>query len=167
MKLLVSGGLGFIGSNYILHVLQQDRDIRVVNVDALTYAGNERNVERVFGEMLDDRYFFYHADITDLVMMDYIVKTEKPDWIINFAAESHVSRAAWGAAPFIKTNVMGVYHLLCLCQKHDIKFFQISTDEVYGSIDEGEVDEEAPLKPTNLYSASKAAADIFCHAFAS
>lgn len=167
MKLLVTGGLGFIGSNYILHVLQQDSDIRVVNVDALTYAGNERNVERVFGEMLDDRYFFYHADITDLTMMEHIVKTENPEWIINFAAESHVSRAAWGAAPFINSNILGVYRLLCLCHKYKINYFQISTDEVYGSIDEGEVDESAALRPTNLYSASKAAADLFCHAFAS
>lgn len=166
MKLLVTGGLGFIGSNYILHVLQQDSDIRVVNVDALTYAGNERNVERVFGEMLDDRYFFYHADITDLVMMDHIVATEKPDWIINFAAESHVSRAAWGASPFINTNILGVYRLLCLCKKYNIKFFQISTDEVYGSIEKGEVNESVALRPANLYSASKAAADLFCHAFA-
>lgn len=166
MKLLVTGGAGFIGSYYIYHVLKNDPEIQVVNVDSLTYAGNQSNLNPIFQDELDSRYKFYHVDITDLEMMEHILTNEKPDWVINFAAESHVSRAAWGASPFIRTNIMGVYYLLTLCHKYGIKFFQISTDEVYGSIAEGEVDETEALKPTNLYSASKAAADLFCHAFA-
>jgi dTDP-glucose 4,6-dehydratase len=98
-------------------------------------------------------------------MMEEILQHEKPDWIINFAAESHVSRSAWGAGPFFKSNVIGTYTLLVLGMKHKINFLQISTDEVYGSIDQGEATEDSPLKPGNLYSVSKSSADLLCLAF--
>lgn len=173
---LVTGGAGFIGSNFIHYLLGTYEDIRVVNVDALTYAGNAENL----AEIADDpRYVFVHANICDKDAMAAVVDEYDPDYVVNFAAESHVDRSIDTPELFADTNVMGTVTLLNVCLAAweaadggfgDHKFLQVSTDEVYGSLSLDEPDtffrEDTPLSPHSPYSASKAAADLFVLAYA-
>ena len=159
MNFLVTGGAGFIGSNLVMYLLGKYKDVRVVNLDKLTYAGNLENLESVQG---DPRYVFEHGDICDRAVVDNVVARHGVDAIINVAAESHVDRSIQGAAEFIRTNVGGTNVLLEAAKEHSIKkFVQVSTDEVYGSLGpEGAFTEETPLHPNSPYAASKAAADL-------
>jgi len=160
MKLLVTGGAGFIGSNFIRHVLATDPECGIVNLDKLTYAGNLENLADIEG---NPNYSFVRADITDARGVADILNAERPDVIVNFAAESHVDRSILSAGEFIRTNAAGVQALLDAAREAKIsRFVQISTDEVYGSIEPGHpgVTEEAPLMPSSPYAASKAAADL-------
>ena len=171
---LVTGGAGFIGSNFVLYMLKKHEDIRIVNVDLLTYAGNLENLESVKD---DPRHVFVQADICDREAIKAVFDEYQPDYVINFAAESHVDRSIENPGAFADTNVMGTVNLLN-CAKDawlvggewgDHKFLQVSTDEVYGTLSLDEPDtfftEETPLSPHSPYSASKASADMFVVAY--
>ena len=159
--LLVTGGCGFIGSNFIHYLLAKYPDYRVVNLDKLTYAGNPANL----ASLADDiRYRFVEGDICDRTAVDALVA--EADMIVNFAAESHVDRSIMGGAEFVHTNFNGTYELLESAKEHGVeRFHQISTDEVYGSIDEGAWTEEWPLAPRNPYSATKASAELLVRSY--
>ncbi len=158
MKLIVTGGAGFIGSNFVRVVLRRRPDAEIVVVDALTYAGNLANLAEV---RADPRLEFARADITDAGAID-AVAAKGADAIVHFAAESHVDRSIADAAPFLKTNVLGTGVLLDAAVRRRIRrFLHVSTDEVYGSLgSEGRSKEDAPLRPTSPYAASKAASDL-------
>ncbi len=161
--ILVTGGAGFIGSNFIRYVLQHDPDVQIVNVDALTYAGNLTNLEDVADS---PRYHFVRGKIQDQALIEQVCRDYGVEGIINFAAESHVDRSIHSAAPFLETNVLGVLHLLEVVRKLSIpRFVHISTDEVYGSIAEGAATEESPLRPNSPYAASKASADLLIRSY--
>lgn len=164
MNLLITGGAGFIGSNFIHFVLREHPDVSVVNLDALTYCGNLENLRSVEKH---PRYRFVKADIADSDAVQRVFETKQFDAIINFAAETHVDRSITGPAVFLRTNVIGTQVLLDLALKHNVKrFVQISTDEVYGSLPEtGCFSETTPLAPNSPYSASKAAADFLVRAY--
>ncbi len=167
MKILVTGGAGFIGSNFIYYMLRSYPDIQITNLDKLTYAGNLENLAIVEKDsFLSSRYKFIKGDIADAGLIDRIM-AEGFDAIINFAAESHVDRSIEDAGIFLKTNVLGTQNLLEGLKKHKIeRFIQISTDEVYGSLgSEGKFTEHSPLMPNSPYSASKASADLICRAY--
>ncbi len=152
---LVTGGAGFIGSNFIRMMLQKYDDIKVINLDKLTYAGNLENLKVIED---DERYQFIKGDICDGSLVESLVK--ESDIVVNFAAESHVDRSIGKPDDFIQTDVFGTFQLLEACRLYGIdKFLQISTDEVYGSIDSGLFKEGDPLMPSSPYSASKAGAD--------
>ncbi len=160
-SLLVTGGCGFIGANFVRRVLREHPDYRVVNLDKLTYAGNPANLD---GLQADERYRFVHGDICDAGVVDPLVA--QADWVVNLAAESHVDRSILGGADFLHTNVQGTYVLLEAARRHGVeRYHQVSTDEVYGSIEEGAWDEGRPLQPRNPYSATKASADLLVRAF--
>ncbi|KJU81282.1 dTDP-glucose 4,6-dehydratase [Candidatus Magnetobacterium bavaricum] len=162
MRILVTGGCGFIGSNFIRHILDKYNDYEVVNLDALTYAGNVNNLKDVDTK----RYRFVHDSVASADTVVGLIRDV--DAVVNFAAESHVDRSIEDAQPFLITNVMGVQVLLDAARKADIKrFVHISTDEVYGSLetDEGVFTETTPLGPNSPYSASKGAADLLVHAY--
>jgi dTDP-glucose 4,6-dehydratase len=161
--LFVTGGCGFIGSNFIRHLLQSDRDIHIINFDALTYAGNLANLSDVVN---DPRYKFIKGDITDRDAVAHALP-EGIDAIINFAAESHVDRSILDSGPFVRTNVLGTQTLLDAARaKKTRRFVQVSTDEVYGSLGPtGLFTETTPLAPSSPYSASKAAADMLVMAY--
>ena len=161
MRLLVTGGCGFIGSNFIRHVLRHYSQTLVSNVDALTYAGNKANIEGV-AEEYGERYEFFHADIANSVQMDAQMSKHPFYAVINFAAESHVDRSIDSPLNFIHTNVVGTGVLIEAARRHGVKrFVQISTDEVYGSLGpEGRFTEQSPIEPSSPYSASKASADL-------
>jgi dTDP-glucose 4,6-dehydratase len=162
MKLLVTGGAGFIGSNFIRHIRQEHPDWEVTNLDKLTYAGNLENLKNIQDQA---GYQFVKGDIVDRKLVDRLL-SQGFDVIVNFAAESHVDRSILDASPFIETNVKGTQVLLEGAKKHGIqRFVQVSTDEVYGSIDGGRFAEESPLSPNSPYSASKTAADLLCRAY--
>ncbi len=160
MKFLVTGGAGFIGSAFIrLLMSDPDRSRRVVNLDKLTYAGNLENLATIAS---DSRYRFVHGDICDAALVNALVAEEKPDVIVNFAAESHVDRSILSPAPVFETNLRGTFTLLEAARTHQTpRYVQISTDEVYGSIDPPhDADENYPLRASSPYSASKAGADL-------
>jgi len=162
MKVLVTGGAGFIGSNFIRHMLSNYDDIEIVNFDLLTYAGRLENLQDVKD---DPRYRFIHGDIRDRKAVEPLVK-EKFDLIVNFAAETHVDRSVVEAGSFVLTDAYGTYILLDAARKFDVKrFVQISTDEVYGSIKNGSFKETDILNPSSPYSASKASGDHIALAF--
>jgi len=163
MKLLVTGGAGFIGSNFIRFVLQNHPDWVVTNLDKLTYAGNLENLNDVEG---NSRYSFIKGDIADRELVGNLLG-KRFDAIINFAAESHVDRSIMDASPFIETNIKGTQVLLEGAKQYGIeRFIQVSTDEVYGSLGlEGKFTEESPLSPNSPYAASKTAADLLCRAY--
>jgi len=163
MKTLVTGGCGFIGANFVRYMLRQHKDAELVNLDALTYAGNLENLADVEG---DPRYSFVRGDITDPDAVAAVME-RGIDAVVNFAAESHVDRSILDSTPFVKTNVLGTQVLLDAAVKHTVKrFVQVSTDEVYGSLGAaGKFTESSPLSPNSPYSASKAAADLLVGAF--
>ncbi|MCJ7654216.1 MAG: dTDP-glucose 4,6-dehydratase, partial [Dehalococcoidia bacterium] len=162
MKLLVTGGVGFIGSNFIRHIRQEHPDWEITNLDKLTYAGNLENLKDIQDQT---GYHFVKGDIADRKLVDKLLG-QGFDVIVNFAAESHVDRSIMDASPFIETNVKGTQVLLEGAKNHGIqRFLQVSTDEVYGSIDSGRFTEESTLSPNSPYSASKAAADLLCRAY--
>ena len=157
MKVVVTGGCGFIGSNFIRYYIKKHPNDRILNIDKLTYAGNLENLK---GLARKKNYSFVKADIASAKVMENIFNKFKPDAVLNFAAETHVDRSITAPAPFIKTNFLGVGVLLnCAIEFGIKKFIQISTDEVYGSIARGSFKEKNPLKPSSPYAASKAAAD--------
>lgn len=162
-KLLVTGGAGFIGSNFIHYVLRNHRDWEVTNLDKLTYAGNLENLKDIED---DSRYRFMRGDITDRDLIDRVLSNHF-DIIVNFAAESHVDRSILDPSPFIETNMKGTQVLLEGAKQYKVaKFIQISTDEVYGSLEAGgKFSEQSPLLPNSPYAASKAAADFLCRAY--
>jgi len=156
VKLLVTGGSGFIGSNFIRHVLGTHAEDTVVNLDKLTYAGNPENLADVAG---DPRYTFVHGDICDAKVVRDVARGV--DAIVNFAAESHVDRSLVEPDAFLKTDVFGVFTILEAVRELKIpRFVHVGTDEVYGSVERGSSRESDPLRPTNPYSASKAAGDL-------
>jgi len=161
VKLLVTGGAGFIGSNFIHYVLANYPNDEVVNFDKLTYAGNLENLKDIEA---DPRYSFVKGDIGDAIAVEAaLVGVEA---IVNFAAETHVDRSILAAADFVKTDVLGTLTLLEAVKKLQIKkYLHISTDEVYGSIDEGSFTEESTLKPNSPYSASKAGGDLLVRSY--
>lgn len=165
MKLLVTGGAGFIGSAFIRFVLQHGQVTEVLNVDKLTYAGNLDNLAPV---VHDGRYRFLKADIADAAVVQRIFEEFWPEVIVHFAAESHVDRSIFAPKPVIDTNILGTWNLLEACRAYPVqKFIVVSTDEVYGSVPEPEfADESWPLKPSSPYSASKASADLLALAYA-
>jgi len=162
MKVLVTGGCGFIGSNFVRYLLAREPDCRVINLDALTYAGNPANLADVDR---DSRYRFVHGDVADPDTVRPLVKDV--DAVVHFAAESHVDRSIAGPAVFVRTNVLGTQVLLDACREARVpRFVQVSTDEVYGSLGpEGLFTEESPLRPNSPYAASKAAADHMVRAY--
>jgi dTDP-glucose 4,6-dehydratase len=165
MRLLVTGGAGFIGSHYVRSVLTGawggTEPESLVVLDKLTYAGNVANIAAVAG---DPRLRFVEGDILDRTTVDAVMA--EVDAVVHFAAESHVDRSILGAAEFVMTNVVGTQTLLDSAIQHQIsKFVHVSTDEVYGSIEEGSWDEEEPLLPNSPYSASKASSDLLARAY--
>ncbi|MBI5572663.1 MAG: dTDP-glucose 4,6-dehydratase [Desulfomonile tiedjei] len=164
MKLLVTGGCGFIGSNFVLYMLETHPEVSLVNLDLLTYAGNLENLQDAlpYGE----RHRFVRGDITDRKLV-YDLISEKPDVVVNFAAETHVDRSIMDSFAFVNTNVLGTQVLLEACKEFGVeRFVQISTDEVYGSLGpEGAFTESHPLAPNSPYAASKAAADLLCRSY--
>ncbi|WP_270180237.1 dTDP-glucose 4,6-dehydratase [Alkalihalobacillus sp. CinArs1] len=158
MRVLVTGGAGFIGSNFIHYLFEKHPTYSIINVDALTYAGNLENLKQIEH---DDRYTFVHADISDREAMAQVFKTHSIDAVVNFAAESHVDRSIEHPESFVYANIIGTHVLLDLTKTYGVKFVQISTDEVYGSLGaEGYFHEEMALSPSSPYSASKASADL-------
>src|SRR3982750_458204 len=167
MRILVTGGCGFIGSNFIRYILQHYKPASVTNVDALTYAGNPANLAGVVEEF-GERYEFFKADIANADAMDALMTEHQFYAVINFAAESHVDRSINDPGNFIHTNVIGTSVLLDCARRHGVqRFVQISTDEVYGSLGKtGKFSEDSPLDPSSPYSSSKAGADLLalaCH----
>jgi dTDP-glucose 4,6-dehydratase len=161
MKLLVTGGAGFIGSNFIRYMLSKHPDYEIINLDKLTYAGNLENLRDIED---DPRYSFIKGDICDAALMDELAP--RVDTIVNFAAESHVDRSIGDPRPFVVTDILGTQTILEAVKKHKVgRFLHISTDEVYGSIDKGSFRETDPLLPNSPYAASKAGADLLCRSF--
>ena len=172
MKILVAGGAGFIGSNFIRHILRKHADVEVLNYDKLTYAGNLENLKDVSA---DKRYRFVKGDIADSRLIIQVFETFRPDYVINFAAETHVDRSINLETnefldSFIHSNIAGVHNLLEAIKKYKKlkKFVQVSTDEVYGSLELDSPEkfhEGTPLKPRNLYAVTKASGDFMCHSY--
>jgi dTDP-glucose 4,6-dehydratase len=161
MRILVTGGCGFIGSNFIRYILKHYKPAYVTNVDVLTYAGNLANLDGL-AEAHGDRYEFFKADIANADQMDELMIEHQFYAIINFAAESHVDRSINSPLNFIHTNVIGTSVLLDCARRYGVqRFIQISTDEVYGSLGAtGKFTEQSPLDPSSPYSSSKAGADL-------
>ena len=174
-NLLVTGGAGFIGSNFINHIIKKYPELKIYNLDLLTYAGNLENTKEF---KIKKNYYFFKADICDSSAITKIFKNAKIDGVINFAAETHVDNSIHYPSRFIKTNIDGVANLLKICNnfwmdkyfkpkeeyKH-ARFHQVSTDEVYGSINNGSFTEKSSYNPNSPYSASKASADHLVRAF--
>ena len=169
---LVTGGAGFIGSNFVLYMLNKYPDITIINLDKLTYAGNLENLKDVQD---DPRHIFVQGDICDGQLVSSLFEKYEIDYLVNFAAESHVDRSITHPELFVQTNVLGTVNLLNCAKKAwetedgfkpGVKYLQVSTDEVYGSLGEtGYFTEETPLDPHSPYSASKASADLFVKAY--
>jgi len=158
MKLLITGGAGFIGSNFILHMMNSHPEVEIINLDVLTYAGNLNNLK---GVDKNPRYTFIKGDICDPDIVNSILDRYAVDTIVHFAAESHVDRSITKASEFVRTNVLGTHNLLECARHHSItKFIHISTDEVYGSTLKGSFKENDILSPSSPYSASKAGSDL-------
>jgi len=167
MKLIVTGGAGFIGANFIYYLLDKYPDDKVICLDCLTYAGNIETLEKA---KQNPSFKFVKGDITDRETVFRLVRDEKPDVIVNFAAESHVDRSIEDPAVFLKTNIFGTQVLMDACREYgNIRFHQVSTDEVYGDLPLDRPDllftEETPLHTSSPYSASKAAADLLVLAY--
>lgn len=163
MRLLVTGGAGFIGSNFIRYYLKENPNDSIVNLDKLTYAGNLESLKDIEG---DKRYKFIHGDIADFNLVDRLLK-DGIDVVINFAAESHVDRSIDDPSPFLNTNITGTQLILESSRRNKIsRFIQVSTDEVYGSLEPiGLFTERTALRPNSPYAASKASADLLTRAY--
>jgi dTDP-glucose 4,6-dehydratase len=162
MKVLVTGGAGFIGSNFIYYIFHEHPNWQITNLDKLTYAGNLENLNGIED---NPKYRFVKGDIADRELVSQLLQ-DGIGAIINFAAESHVDRSILDASPFIETNIRGTQALLEGARQYKVgRFIQVSTDEVYGSIETGKFNEESPLCPNSPYAASKAAADLLCQAY--
>ncbi|RMH71777.1 MAG: dTDP-glucose 4,6-dehydratase [Gemmatimonadetes bacterium] len=160
-KILITGGAGFIGSNFVRHMLNEYKSYRLIVLDALTYAGNLENLADVWQH---PNFIFYKGNIGDPDCVANVV--QNVDAIVNFAAETHVDRSIHGAGNFVQTDVYGTFTLLEAAKKYKIeRYLQISTDEVYGSILEGAFQETDPLRPSSPYSASKASGDMLVHSY--
>ncbi len=166
-RVLITGGAGFIGSNFIRYLLENDSDVVIHNLDALTYAGSMDNLKNLPDA---DRHIFIHGNICDRLLVDGLLRHYRIDTIVNMAAESHVDRSIIDPAPFIQTNITGTYTLLESAREYwqselnkspEFRFHQVSTDEVFGSLDPDEAPwkEDAPYHPNSPYAASKAAGD--------
>ncbi|MCM1499002.1 MAG: dTDP-glucose 4,6-dehydratase, partial [Clostridium sp.] len=167
MTVIVTGGAGFIGSNFIFYMLEKYRDYRIVCMDKLTYAGNLSTLE---GVMKNPSFRFVRADICDREAVERLFEEEKPDMVVNFAAETHVDRCIEDPEVFLQTNIMGTAVLMDACRKYDVaRFHQVGTDEVYGELplDRPELlfTEETPLCASSPYSSSKASADLLALAY--
>lgn len=178
-NILVTGGAGFIGSNFIHFILKEHTDVRILNVDCLTYAGNLANLREVEN---DERYEFVKEDILNREVIEDLLKSRNINQVVHFAAESHVDRSIEDPTRFIKTNVEGTMNLLSACMKvwqtgksengypvyrDDVRYLQVSTDEVYGALgDTGVFTEASPIAPNSPYAASKASADLLVAAYA-
>ena len=167
MNILVTGGAGFIGSNFVFYMLKNHPDYRVVCLDKLTYAGNLSTLQPVLEQ---DNFHFVRADICDRDAVEKVFQEEKPDVVVNFAAESHVDRSIENPAIFLETNIMGTAVLMDACRKYGIRrYHQVSTDEVYGDLPLDRPDlfftEETPLHTSSPYSSSKAGADLLVMAY--
>ncbi len=175
MNILVTGGCGFIGSNFITYILKNRKEAKVINIDKLTYAGNLANLSDVIREYAPSKYQFIKGDICDKQIVEDIFKESDIDWVVNFAAESHVDRSIDEPAEFLQTNILGTFTLLEAARKFWLdpasyitkkRFLHISTDEVYGSLDDiGYFTETTPYNPSSPYSASKAASDHLVYAY--
>ena len=167
MKILVTGGAGFIGSNFVFYMLNNHPDYRIVCLDKLTYAGNLSTLQPVLEQ---DNFHFVRADICDRGAVEKIFQEEHPDVVVNFAAESHVDRSIENPSIFLETNIMGTAVLMDACRKYGIqRYHQVSTDEVYGDLPLDRPDlfftEETPLHTSSPYSSSKASADLLVMAY--
>ena len=173
MTIIVTGGAGFIGSNFVIYMLNKYSDVKIINVDKLTYAGNLENLKSVEN---NPNYVFVQADICDKEAIQGLFDQYDIDYVVNFAAESHVDRSITNPEIFVQTNVLGTVNLLNIAKnawavgddqyKDGVKFMQVSTDEVYGSLGaEGFFMETTPLDPHSPYSSSKASADLFVKAY--
>lgn len=167
MKILVTGGAGFIGSNFIHYMMALNNGDRIICVDKLTYAGNLSSIKECFKNPM---FIFYKEDITDENKIEEIFAREKPEIVVNFAAESHVDRSIENPSIFLETNIIGTQVLLDACKRNNVKrFHQVSTDEVYGDLPLDRKDllftENNPIKTSSPYSASKAAADLLVLAY--
>ncbi|WP_163070783.1 dTDP-glucose 4,6-dehydratase [Priestia flexa] len=164
MNILVTGGAGFIGSNFVRHMIETYPHYKIVNYDLLTYAGNLENLKDIESH---ENYTFVKGDINNRELVDHLVKFHSVDVIVNFAAESHVDRSITEPDIFVKSNVLGTQALLDVAKANNIqKYVQVSTDEVYGSLGEtGYFTEETPLAPNSPYSASKAGGDMLVSAY--
>ena len=161
--ILVTGGAGFIGSNFIHYIFKKYPEYKIINLDKLTYAGNLENLRDIESS---PNYKFIKGDIADRKIVDKIFKSRQIDAVVNFAADTHVDRSIEDPGIFIQTDIYGTYILLEAVKKYECKLFlQISTDEVYGSIIDGSWEENHPLMPNNPYSASKAGAEMIVRSF--
>lgn len=173
-NILVTGGAGFIGSNFVRFLLQNDPGVTIVNLDALTYAGSLENLKDIPDK---NRHIFVHGDINDRLLLDGLLRKHRIDTVIHFAAETHVDRSIWEPGQFIQTNVLGTYHLLEAARSYwledsgisieEVRFHHISTDEVFGSLKIGAppFNENTPYAPNSPYAASKAASDHLVRAY--
>ena len=160
MKLLVTGGLGFIGSNFILNILKNNSDITVTNVDAELIGSDPSNLD----ELNDSsNYKYVKGNITNKILMEKLI--ENSDCVVNFAAESFVDRSIVDANQFLVSNIRGTYTILEIIRNHKKRFVQISTDEVFGSMEIGSADEEHRLNPSNPYAATKASAELLVNSY--
>lgn len=167
MNIIVTGGAGFIGSNFVYHMLNKYQDYKVICVDCLTYAGNMSTLEEA---LKNPNFKFYKTDITDREAIYKIFEDEKPDVVVNFAAESHVDRSIENPEIFLKTNILGTQVMMDACRKYgNIRYHQVSTDEVYGDLPLDRPDllftEETPIHTSSPYSSSKAGADLLVMAY--
>ncbi|MDD3977827.1 MAG: dTDP-glucose 4,6-dehydratase [Methanomicrobium sp.] len=163
MKLLVTGGCGFIGSNFVRYMLDKHNDVSIVNLDKLTYAGNPENLKEIEN---DSRYTFVQGDICNTDTVNSVISKYNIDTIVHFAAESHVDRSIDGGSEFVRTNVLGTFSMLDAALKNNLKrFIHISTDEVYGSTLDDSFVETDILKPSSPYSSSKAGSDLLALSF--
>ena len=163
MNILVTGGAGFIGSNFIRQIIKKYPNYKIVNLDKLTYAGNLNNLKDIEGNA---NYKFIKGDIAEERIVNKILRNGRFDAIINYAAETHVDRSITGPEDFVRTDVIGTYRILEAVKEFKIpRFIQISTDEVYGSIKKGTFSENSPLNPSSPYSASKASGDLLCRSY--
>ncbi|MDD4353626.1 MAG: GDP-mannose 4,6-dehydratase [Candidatus Nanoarchaeia archaeon] len=163
MNILVTGGCGFIGSNFIMHMIKKYPDYKIVNLDKLTYAGNQENLRNI---EKNKNYTFIKGDICNEKIVNKALKNI--DLIVHFAAESHVDKSIISREDFIKTNINGTYNLLNCAMKNNIRFHHISTDEVFGSLEinsQKKFDENTAYEPNSIYSASKASSDHLVRAF--
>ena len=159
MKLLVTGGLGFIGSNFILKFLENDNN-EVINVDAEFYGSDNRNLSKIKDS---EKYNFVKGNISNKKLMEELIS--KCDAIINFAAESHVDRSINDANPFLVSNIRGAFTILDIITKQKKRMVQISTDEVFGSLENGTADEQSKFNPSSPYAATKAAAELLINSY--